>query len=302
MKDQGKRAATFATERIGLIGLGLVGSALAERLLAHGYAVVGYDIDPARSEALRSVGGEPAAGPAAVAERCTRILLSLMTTAIVRQVVEGEGGILAAARRPECLIDTTTGDPEETAALAERLVDQGIAYLDAPISGSSEQIRHRAGTFMVGGQREVFERCRELFAAFSDRVYYLGPSGTGSRAKLAGNLVLGLNRAALAEGLVLAERLGLDLPAFLEVLRHSPAYSVAMDAKGDRMLDGDFTPESRVRQHLKDLELILDYARRAGQELPLGAVHRDLLVKAVAAGDGDLDNAAVIREIRRRHT
>lgn len=289
-------------ECVGLIGLGLVGSALAELLLERGYRVVGYDIDPARGEALRARGGELVAGPGPVAERCTCIVLSLMTTAIVRQVIEGEGGILAAARRPDCLIDTTTGDPEESAALTERLTGQGIACLDAPISGSSEQIRRRAGTFMVGGRHEVFERCRELFAALSDRVYYLGPPGAGSRAKLASNLVLGLNRAALAEGLVLAERLGLDLPAFLELLRHSPAYSVAMDVKGNRMLDGDFAPESRVRQHLKDLELILDYARRAGQELPLGAVHRDLLIRAVAAGDGDLDNAAVIREIRRRQT
>jgi 3-hydroxyisobutyrate dehydrogenase-like beta-hydroxyacid dehydrogenase len=288
------------TEGVGLIGLGLVGSALAEVLLARGYQVVGHDIDPARSEALAAKGGEPVAGPAAVAERCRRVVLSLMTTAIVRQVVEGEDGILAAAHCPDCLIDTTTGDPEETAALAERLALRGIAFLDAPISGSSEQIRRRAGTFMVGGRQEAFECCRELFAALSDRFYYLGPSGAGSRAKLASNLVLGLNRAALAEGLVLAERLGLELPAFLEVMRNSPAYSAAMDAKGNRMLLGDFAPEARVRQHLKDLELILDYARRAGQELPLGAVHRDLLSRAVAAGDGDLDNAAVIREIRRR--
>jgi 3-hydroxyisobutyrate dehydrogenase-like beta-hydroxyacid dehydrogenase len=152
---------------------------------------------------------------------------------------------------------------------------------------------------MVGGARDIFERNRELLAVFGERVYHLGPAGSGSRAKLAGNLVLGLNRAVLAEGLVFAERLGLDLPVFLDVLKNSPAYSAAMDAKGQRMLDGDFAPVSRVRQHLKDVELILEYARRCGQELPLSAVHHDLLARAVAAGDGELDNAAVIRELRR---
>jgi len=112
--------------------------------------------------------------------------------------------------------------------------------------------------------------------------------------------VVGLNRAALVEGLVLAEGLGLDLPTVLALLKDSPAYSAAMDAKGERMLRGEFAPEARLRQHLKDVELILGHARRAGQPLPLSATHRELLVAAIAAGDGELDNAAVIREIRRR--
>ncbi|MHB0934819.1 MAG: NAD(P)-dependent oxidoreductase [Armatimonadota bacterium] len=286
-------------ECIGIIGIGLVGTALAECLLEAGYAVAGYDIDPARRRHLDEIGGEAAGSPAAVAGRARRIVLSLMTTNIVEQVVEGEDGILAAAQQPECIIDTTTGDPDAVTALASRLAERGIAYLDATVSGSSKQIRRRAGTFMVGGTPEAFARNRDLLALFSDRVYHLGPAGSGSRAKLAGNLVLGLNRAVLAEGLVFAERLGLDLPAFLEVLKHSPAYSAAMDVKGQRMLDGDFTPEARLRQHLKDVELILDYARQAGQPLPLSAAHRDLLARAVAAGDGELDNSAVIREIRR---
>lgn len=290
---------TPTTECIGIIGLGLVGSALAEQLLERGYAVVGYDIDAARNEALHALGGEAVESPAAVAESCERIVLSLMTTAIVCEVVEGENGILCAAQRPACIIDTTTGDPDETVALAARLAERGLAYLDATISGSSEQIRRRAGTFMVGGTGEAFERNRDLFEVFSDRVYHLGPAGSGCRAKLASNLVLGLNRAALAEGLAFAETLGLDLPAFLEVLKNSPAYSMAMDLKGQRMLDGDFTPASRIRQHLKDVALILDYARKAGQPLPLSTVHQQLLARAVAAGDGDLDNAAIIREIKR---
>ena len=285
---------------VGIIGLGLVGSALAELLLEHEYPVVGHDIDPARNTALADMGGETTASPAAVAERCDRIILSLMTTDIVCEVVEGDRGILCASRRPTCLLDTTTGDPDETAALAERLVARGIAYLDATISGSSGQVRRRAGTVMVGGARDAFERSRDLFEVFSDRVYHLGPAGSGSRAKLASNLVLGLNRLVLAEGLVFAERLGLDLEAFFDVLKDSPAYSAAMDVKGQRMLDGDFTPASRVRQHLKDVELILDYARRSGQGLPLSSAHEELLRAAVAAGDGELDNAAVIREIRRR--
>ena len=286
----------MAAEVIGLIGVGLVGSALGTQLLQHGYGVVCCDIDPVKSAAL---GGTAVETPAAVAERCERIILSLMTTAIVREVVAGADGLLSVAGRPTYIIDTTTGDPDDTVALAAELSAAGIAYLDATISGSSAQICQQGGTFMVGGSAQAFAHNRDLFACFSDRVYHMGTAGSGSRAKLASNLVLGLNRLALAEGLIFAERLGLDLASLLTVLKDSPAYSAAMDSKGRKMLDGDFTPVARLRQHHKDVELILACARKAGQKLPLSAAHCELLAAAVTAGDGDLDNAAVIRQLRR---
>jgi 3-hydroxyisobutyrate dehydrogenase-like beta-hydroxyacid dehydrogenase len=285
--------------RIGLVGLGLVGSALAAILLERGWQVTGCDLDPARCQALRARGGDLAADPAAVAASTERVLLCLMTSQIVRHVVEGPGGLLQGHPPPRCIIDTTTGDPDQTEALAARLAGRGIAYLDATISGSSTQIRARAATFMVGGRPEDFERHRQLLELCSDRVFHVGPAGAGSRAKLASNLVLGLNRLALAEGLVFAEALGLDGEAFLQVLRNSPAYSAAVETKGPRMLAGRFEPEARLRQHLKDVELILQCAADRGQDLPLSRLHRSLLAQAVAAGDGDLDNAAIIRQLRR---
>ena len=287
-------------EAIGLIGVGLVGSGLAALLLERGYRVVGCDIDPERATKLAEMGGIAVASPAAVvAAGCDRVVLSLMTTASACQVIEGTDGLLSVARPPGYIIDSTTGDPDETVALAARLADRGVVYVDATISGSSEQIRARAGTFMVGGDADAFAHHRDLFDCFSDRVYHLGPAGSGSRCKLASNLILGLNRLALAEGLVFAEGLGLDLDVFLTVLKNSPAYSAAVDAKGQRMLDGAFAPASRISQHAKDVELILSYADRAGQILPLSAVHGELLAGAVAAGDGALDNGAIIRQVRR---
>jgi 3-hydroxyisobutyrate dehydrogenase-like beta-hydroxyacid dehydrogenase len=118
--------------------------------------------------------------------------------------------------------------------------------------------------------------------------------------KLATNLVLGLNRLVLAEGLVFAEKLGLEPSTFLEVLRAGPGYSAAVDIKGDKMVSGDFTAESRIRQHRKDVSLMLKYARDCEQDLPLSRVHFDILESAVAAGDGELDTSAVIKEIKRR--
>ncbi len=286
-------------DAVGIIGLGLVGSALADLLLARGWPVLGCDIDAGRREWLVARGGSLAETPAAVAAHCARVVLALMTTDVVVEVVEGDHGLMTGPRRPSCIVDTTTGDPDATAALAARLAARDIAYLDATISGSSEQIRRRDGTFMVGGSAAALAQCRDLLAVFSDHIHHLGPAGSGNRAKLASNLILGLNRLALAEGLVLAERLGLDLPVFLALLKDTPAYSVAVDTKGLKMITADFTPVARMRQHLKDVELILACGRRAGQELPLSAAHRELLAQAVAAGDGDLDNAAVIRQLRR---
>lgn len=299
------------TSSVGLIGLGLVGTALAELLLKRQFDVVGFDIDPQRHADFEKSGGEWADSPAEVASRVERVILSLPDTNVVEQVVEGPKGLLAAIPASSCrktgagakyIIDTTTGDPERTMSLAARLARKGIAFLDATISGSSEQVRNRQAVFMVGGDKAAFEKCRDVFDVVTAKVFYLGPSGSGSKAKLASNLVLGLNRLALAEGLVFAEKLGLDLRAFLELLKATPAYSAIMDTKGEKMLKGDFTAQARIRQHHKDVSLILKYAEQAGQELLLSKVHLDVLQKAIDSGDADLDNSAVIKELRRRTT
>jgi 3-hydroxyisobutyrate dehydrogenase-like beta-hydroxyacid dehydrogenase len=285
---------------IGLVGIGLIGTALAKLLLETALEVVGFDVDSERCSELQSLGGRFVSSPADVAGQVEHVILSLPDSNAVRQVVEGPKGILEAKPLPRYIIDTTTGDPEQTMALAERLRRRGIYMLDSTISGSSQQVRDRAAVFMVGGDKGAFETCKDVFTALSDKVFYVGPSGHGSKAKLASNLILGLNRLVLAEGLVFAEELGLDPAAFLELVKATPAYSTVMDVKGEKMLESDFTAQARMRQHHKDVSLILEYAERAGQELPLSKVHLDVLIKAMAAGDADLDNAAVIKELRRR--
>jgi 3-hydroxyisobutyrate dehydrogenase-like beta-hydroxyacid dehydrogenase len=273
---------------------------MAERLEADRFNVVGFDIDRAKCEQLEQLGAVAVNSPAQVAEQAGRIILSLPDTDAVLQVVEGPGGILEAKKVPGYIIDTTTGEPDKTAALAKRLAGRDVYFLDAPFSGSSRQVREKEVIFMVGGEKAVYEKCVDIFKALGAKSFYLGASGNGSRAKLAGNLILGLNRLALAEGLVFAAKLGLEPRAFLELLKVTPAYSAAMDVKGKKMLEGDFTPQARLRQHHKDVSIILQYAQSSGQELPLSKVHLKILQKAIEAGDGELDNSAVIREIERR--
>ena len=277
---------------IGLVGLGLMGSALAERLLDSGFAVVGFDINSARRRALKKLGGQPVASVAEAAAASKRMVLSLPTTDVVEAVVRESG---AKLRPDSILIDTTTGEPEQTANLGATLAQRRVSYLDATIVGSSAQARACDVLVLVGGSARAFAACCEVFDCFARHVFRVGPCGSGARMKLVVNLVLGLNRAALAEGLAFAERVGVSPAQALEILKAGAAYSRVMDTKGEKMLTGDFTPQAKLSQHLKDVRLILSSGKKSGAKLPLSKLHRKLLVRTVAAGYGELDNSAIRR-------
>ena len=277
---------------IGLVGLGLMGSALADRLLAAGQPVLGWDTDAERRTALHERGGGVARDLQEVFGSCSRVLLSLPTHREVGDVVQTAG---AALSRGLTIVDTTTGDPASTEELARTLNERGVVYLDATISGSSAQVRAGSATVMVGGDTASVEACSDVFALIGPQIFHTGPAGTGAKMKLVTNLVLGLNRAALAEGLSFAESIGLDPNLSLAVMRGSLAYSRIMDTKGERMIRRDFVPDARLSQHLKDVRLIVDRGRQAGLTMPLSTAHCAVLEEAEAAGYGDLDNSAIIK-------
>jgi 3-hydroxyisobutyrate dehydrogenase-like beta-hydroxyacid dehydrogenase len=287
--------ATARDRAVGLIGLGLIGTALADRLIAAGKHGVGWDINPERVAALREKGGEVAPGAAEVFSCCRRVLLSLPSHHEVADVIQSAA---APSGLGLTIIDTSTGDPASTERLAGMLRDRGISYLDATISGSSAQVRAGAVTLMIGGDAESIAASSDIFESIARQTFHTGPAGTGAKMKLVTNLVLGLNRAALAEGLTLAASLGLDLTLSLAVMRGSAAYSRIMDTKGERMIHGDFAPDARLSQHLKDVRLIVDIGRQAGLPMALSAAHRAVLEEAEAAGYGELDNSAIIKVLQ----
>ena len=222
---------------------------------------------------------------------CSRVLISLYTSDTVEEVLARMDEGLHAG---QILVDTTTGSPDQATALAGRLETLGVCYLDAPFSGSSEQTRRGEATAIVGGPPEVYQQCRDLFDCLAQTTIYAGASGSGSKMKLVSNLVLGLNRAALAEGLAFARSLDIEDEATLQVLTGTIAYSRTMDTKGRKMIERDFATQARLSQHLKDVRLMLDAAKAAGLQLPLSETHRKLLESAEEAGFGDADNSAVI--------
>jgi 3-hydroxyisobutyrate dehydrogenase-like beta-hydroxyacid dehydrogenase len=280
---------------VGVIGVGLMGEVYARRLVAAGFTVIGFDIDPAKSARLANLGAQ-ADTLSEIAQKCEPIVVAVFNTEQVEDVIERA---LIPAASGKIVLVTSTCDPDRIAALGERVGDR-LRFLETPVSGTSEQVRQGDGVGLIGGDRKIAADAAPVLNALFAKSFHIGKIGDGGRAKLAVNLILGLNRLALAEGLVFAARLGLDPAAFLDVARRSAAASQVMDTKGPKMIGGDFAPEGRVRQTLKDTQLMLDQARKAGQQLPLLQIHADVLESCVRHGDSEQDNSIVIEEIRRR--
>lgn len=289
-------------QSIGLVGLGLVGQAIAARLLAAGYAVQGFDLREEARGTLQSLGGTALPSVRAVGAACSCVLLAVFDTRDVLSVLEQDDGLLATGHAVQCVIDCSTGTPETLQALAARMQARGIDLLEAPLSGSSQQIAAGEATQLLGGDAAAIARWAPVLDAITRQRVHVGPAGMAARAKLATNLVLGLNRAVLAEGMAFAESQGIAPDAFLALVLATPARSAAAEIKGPLMVSGRFEPQSRIRQHLKDVGLMLEAARAAGQPLPLSETHAHLMRDAIAAGDGDLDNAAIVRQWRRDRT
>ena len=280
---------------VGVIGVGLMGEVYARRLVAAGFTVIGFDVEPAKNARLANFGAQ-AGTLADIAQKCEPIVVAVFNTEQVEDVVEH--ALIPAAAGKTVLV-TSTCDPDRIAALGARVGDR-LRFLETPVSGTSEQVRQGDGVGLIGGDQKIAADAAPVLDALFARSFHIGKIGDGGRAKLAVNLILGLNRLALAEGLVFAGRLGLDPAAFLDVARRSAAASQVMDTKGPKMIGGDFAPEGRVRQTLKDTQLMLDQARKAGQQLPLLQIHADVLQACVRHGDSEQDNSIVIEEIRRR--
>ncbi len=287
---------------VGVIGLGLVGTALSRRLLNAGHPVLGYDTDKQKTESLKTLGGTASDSIADIAEKCLRIVISVFDTDQVEAVVEGPIGTLSAAienSAQRTVLVASTCDPSRLADLAKRTERPGFCLLETPLSGSSDQIARGEATCFVAGNPEGQATVADILSVICQRSYNVGAVGNAGKTKLAVNLILGLNRAALAEGLVFAERIGLGLERFLEIARGSAAYSQVMDIKGQKMISGDFSTQGKVIQSLKDFTLIRAAAAQHGQILPFANVYAELMQACIAAGEANNDNSAIISQIRR---
>lgn len=276
---------------IGVIGLGLLGSALCDRLLDGQCEVRCYNRTKEKAQPLVERGAVWSDNPF---QECDRIVICLYNSAAVRECLAG----MSVGFRPgQLVVDATTGGPDDAVQIGGWLAESGVDYLETPIAASSDQTRHGQAIAFVGGSKSTYEQHQDLLQTLTAAAHYVGEWGAAAKFKLVNNLILGLNRAALAEGLVLADRLGLDAANTLAVLKQCNAYSGVMDTKGQKMVDGDFATQARLAQHAKDVRIILEEAAKRDLDLPMSKTHLELLEQGEAMGLGDLDNSAIVRVI-----
>ena len=287
-------------ENIGIVGLGLMGTAMSQKLMQEGHRVRGFDIDQSRLDALAENGGAPAGSAAEAAEDAQFVIISLLYSHVVRETCLGDGGIASVARDGLIIIDTSTASPDDSAKLGEDLRAKNIGFLDASLSGSRNNVLDGQIVSVVGGEESDFEAAKPILAEFARSIHHMGPNGAGARTKLVINLVLGLTRLALSEGLVLGMKSGLEMEGLLEVLKDSAAYSKAMDQRGPRMIHADYdNPLSRIKQHHKDVRLMLEQGQKLGSPMLLSSVHQQVLQAAELGGLADADTSAIIEVFRR---
>ena len=279
---------------IGLVGVGLLGTAVAGRLRKAGHRVVGFDTAPDRMRALVTMGGEAAASARAVALASEAVCTLLPTLAAVETAILGPDGVAAAGKSGQVVIQMSTISPALSVRLAAESRARGLDFLDCPVSGTSGVVARGEGMLFVGGERRVFERWRPLLEAVLPRAVYIGPAGQAMVLKLVANLLVALHSAAAAEALHLARQAGLDPAVALEVLTGSAAGSRMLEVRGPMMVRREYPAQMKLGIFMKDLHLIQEAAAAAGAALPLTDTAERLFAAAAETGHGDEDLAAVL--------
>ena len=281
---------------VAFCGLGIMGGPMAANLARAGYELSVYTRTREKAEAFAAEhGARAAATPREAAEGAAMVITMVPDAPEVEQVLLGEQGAVHGLGEGGLAVDMSTIAPTAARAIGERLGDDGVAFLEAPVSGSRPKAEDGTLTIMVGGEEGDFERARPLFDAMGERIVHVGPRGHAQLAKLLTNTMGAVHAAALAEAVLAVEKAGVNPDAFLEVAAGSAGNSTVLGLKGRPMFERDFTPLFKLAHMLKDVRHCLDEAKALGVELSLGAFVEPLFARAADAGHGDEDFAAVIR-------
>jgi 2-hydroxy-3-oxopropionate reductase len=281
-------------ERIGFVGLGVMGRPMARNLLAAGYDVVAFTRTAAVLDELAEAGAERAGSPADAAARADVVITMLPTSAVVTDVVLGSEGVLAGAREGSLLIDMSTIDPAVSRRLAEGGRARGLAVLDAPVSGGDIGAQQGTLSIMVGGEAADFERARPVFEVLGKTVVHVGPHGAGQIVKACNQIVVGITYAAVSEALVLGSKAGVDPGLILDVLSGGLASNRIMEVRRRNFLEHDFTPGFKIDLHHKDLAIALESGGENDVALPLTAIVQQMFRALRARGQGGDDHSALL--------
>ena len=285
-------------EKVGFIGLGIMGKPMARNLMEAGYELVLYNRTREKAEELAEDGGaEVVADPREVAEKSDVIITMLPDSPDVRDVVTGEDGVLAGIGEGALLVDMSTISPVVTEELAAKVKERGASMLDAPVSGGDVGAKEGTLSIMVGGNEEDFERAKPLFDVMGKTATHVGPTGTGQVTKAANRVVVALTIEAVSEALVLGSKGGVAPEKILEVLSGGLAGNKVMEVKREKFLSHEFDPGFRSELHHKDLGIALAAGREYGVVLPVTAIVEQMLLSMTKKGWGGDDNSALLKVI-----
>ncbi|HEX4732574.1 MAG TPA: NAD(P)-dependent oxidoreductase [Solirubrobacterales bacterium] len=288
------------SEKVGFLGLGVMGAPMARNLLAADYEVIAWNRSPGPLAELAEAGAQAGDGPAAVAAEADVLITILKDDPVVREVLGGPDGAIAAARPGSLVVDMSTVSPALARELAEEAAARGVGFLDAPVSGGD--VGAKAGTLsiMVGGEESDVERARPVFEVLGSRVTHVGAAGAGQIAKACNQVLVAVIFGGLAEALVLGSKLGGDPAAILDAIGGGMAGNRIMEVRRDNFLQHDFAPGFKVDLHHKDLEIALGAGGEVNSPLPLTAEVQQMFRQLRAAGFGEEDDSALLRVAEQR--
>ena len=280
--------------KVGFIGMGMMGGGMAANLLKADFDMVAYDIDPLKNERFAGLGATIANGPAGVAQGASTVICIVETTAQVRDVVLGDGGILEGAQEGDTFVCSATVDPIMVKELHDILAEKGIKMLDAPVSGGVPRAESGDLSIICGGDADVVEACRPYFEAMSAKVFYMGGIGQGLAMKLCNNMITQVTRVVIAEAMALGTKAGLDPQQMVDVISVSTGNSASFQSVAPRMLSGDFAPGGTIDISYKDQELETAFAKALGVPMFMAAASQQVYQMGRAAGLNKNDGSSLV--------
>lgn len=282
-------------KKIGFIGLGTMGLPMAGHLLNNDYEVIAYNRTRNKADSLEKQGAIIASSPEEVAKKSEIVFTMLTADQAVEEVILGEKGIIKGAHADLIVVDSSTISPNTSKKVADNLLNEGIEMLDAPVTGSEPQAIEGILTFMVGGKKEIYDKCEPLFYVMGKQAYYMGENGSGSYTKLANNTMGAINLLSFSEAITLAAKSGVDPELFIKVVSGGGARSGMMDNKGPKVLNRDFSPHFKTDLIYKDLGLAADVAKELELPTPVLSLVKEMFQMARAKGFGAEDMSAIIK-------
>lgn len=284
-------------QKIGFVGIGLMGSQMSRRILEAKYPLTVWNRKKEKAGALISAGAKWADSPKAVAQASDVVITMVTDSSASEEVICGKNGVLEGAHPSSILIDMGSIAPEMSRSIAERARVKGISMLDAPVTGNPKVASEGKLGIMVGGPKGTFDTCLPILEKMGIKIIHVGENGKGTTLKLINNLIMGVAIEAVAEALVLASKAGIDPQKVLEITSVGGARTGAMETRGPRMIKHDFTPHFSASNMHKDLSGALKLAEEVGVSLPATSISREILRAAKSQGKGDMDSCVVMTVI-----